>query len=246
MTAQNTEKLQKILAREGLGSRRALEQWIVDGRVSINGRTAQLGDRAAPADVIRVDGRLIHVSVERPLVPRVLLYHKRIGEICTRRDEQERPTVFSALPPLKAGRWISVGRLDVNTAGLLLFTDNGELANTLMKPSQPLEHEYAVRVLGDMTDESMTRLINGVRLEDGVGRFKRLVDDGGKGANHWYHVVITESRPRFIRRMLESQGLTMSRLIRIRFGPVQLPRELVQGDWLELTVSVVKQLMKLS
>ena len=246
MTGQETEKLQKVLAREGLGSRRALEQWILDGRVSVNGRTAQLGDRVSSSDTIRVDGRVIHSSApEERKTPRVLLYHKRIGEICTRQDEQERPTVFSALPPLKRGRWIGVGRLDVNTAGLLLFTDDGELANHLMNPAQPVEHEYAVRVLGDMTDESMSRLMRGVRLEDGVGRFNRLLDDGGKGANHWYHVVITESRPRFIRRMLESQGLTMSRLIRIRFGPILLPRELVQGSWLELPVTLIKQLIKL-
>ena len=181
MANQETEKLQKVLAREGLGSRRALEQWILDGRVSVNGRTAQLGDRVSSSDTIRVDGRVIHSSApEERKTPRVLLYHKRIGEICTRQDEQERPTVFSALPPLKRGRWIGVGRLDVNTAGLLLDTDGDS------NRAQPVAIRW---FLGDMTDESMSRLMRGVPLEDGVGRFNRLLDDGGKGANHWYHVV---------------------------------------------------------
>jgi 23S rRNA pseudouridine2605 synthase len=240
-----TEKLQKVLARAGLGSRRELEKWISDGRVTVNGKVAQLGDRVSAVDRIQVDGKLIPRLQEEPSTPRVVLYHKRLGEICTRHDDQDRPTVFSALPPLTHGRWIGIGRLEVNTAGLLLFTDNGELANRLMKPRIPMEHEYAVRVLGDMTDDAMTKLMCGVRLEDGVARFDRLIDNGGSGANHWYHVVISESRPRLIRRLLESQGLIMSRLIRIRCGPILLPRELPQGGWMELSSSVVKQLMRL-
>lgn len=244
MNEQNTEKLQKVLARQGLGSRRDLEKWISAGRVRVNGRLAQLGDRVDFRDTIEVDGRVVAQN-DQDMPTRVLLYHKRIGEICTRRDDQDRPTVFAELPSLKQGRWVGVGRLEVNTAGLLLFTNNGELAQQLMNPRRPIEQEYAVRVLGDMTDDNMTQLMCGIQLEDGIGRFDRLIDKGGSGANHWYRVIITESRPRFIRRMLESQGLTLSRLIRVRFGHIELPRELPQGGRLDLPAAMIRQLQKL-
>jgi 23S rRNA pseudouridine2605 synthase len=244
MNQTSTEKLQKVLARRGLGSRRDLEEWISAGRVKVNGRMAKLGDRVGPHDVINVDGRIIPHDTE-DLPTRVILYHKRIGEICTRRDEQDRPTVFGELPVITQGRWVGVGRLEVNTAGLLLFTNNGELAQQLMNPKRIIEQEYAVRVLGEMSDDSMTRLIQGIKLEDGMGHFERLLDSGGKGANHWYRVIINENRPRFIRRMLESQGLVLSRLIRVRFGPLELPRDLPQGAWMELPGATIKQLKKL-
>lgn len=244
MNEQRTEKLQKVLARHGLGSRRDLEKWISAGRIRVNGQVAKLGDRVSSRDIIEVDGHKVAQQIQE-MPTRILLYHKRIGEICTRRDDQDRPTVFAQLPPLTQGRWVGVGRLEVNTAGLLLFTNNGELAQQLMNPRRAIEQEYAVRVLGDMSDDNMSRLMSGIQLEDGTGRFERLVDNGGSGANHWYRVVINESRPRFIRRMLESQGLTLSRLIRVRFGPVELPRDLPQGGWLDLPSAAVKQLRKL-
>lgn len=244
MKEQETEKLQKVLARHGLGSRRDLEKWINAGRVKVNGQLAKVGDRVSVHDLIEVDGHVVAQNT-REMTTRVILYHKRIGEICTRRDDQDRPTVFAELPPLTQGRWVGVGRLEVNTAGLLLFTNNGELAQKLMNPRRIIEQEYAVRVLGDMDDNCLSRLMQGVKLEDGLGRFERLIDNGGRGANHWYRVVITESRPRFIRRMLESQGLTLSRLIRVRLGPVELPRDLRQGGWLDLPISAIKQLEKL-
>lgn len=246
MNSQHTEKLQKVLAREALGSRRELERWIADGRISVNGRIAKLGDRVSLTDLIHVDGRLIPIASDDHSPPRVLLYHKPAGEICTRHDDEGRPTVFVALPLISSGRWISVGRLDLNTAGILLFTNDGALANQLMHPSRAIEHEYAVRVLGEVSDENLSNVMRGVPLEDGIGRFDRLIDAGGQGANHWYHVVLTESRHRLIRRLWESQGITVSRLIHIRLGPILLPRELKESQWMELSASQVKQLTNLS
>lgn len=239
----STEKLQKVLARAGLGSRRTLEGWISQGRVEVNGVVATLGTRVSVQDKIKVDGRFIQFP-EISKNPRVLLYHKPAGEMCTRKDPEGRATVFQALPRLSGGRWIAVGRLDYNTAGLLIFTDSGELANQLMHPSSNLEREYAVRVFGAVDPEVLKQLIIGLSLEDGFAKFENIVDAGGQGSNHWYHVIVKEGRNRIVRRLWESQGITVSRLIRVRYGPVALPRRLPQGKWQELTSKEITDLMK--
>ncbi len=221
------EKLQKLLAREGHGSRREIEARIAAGRVRLNGRVATLGDRATADDDIRLDGH--RVTLHGSVPQQVLLYHKPVGEVSTRSDPEGRPTVFQALPRAVGGRWIAIGRLDLNTSGLLLFTTDGELANRLMHPSGELEREYAVRVFGQVAPEVLERLLAGVELEDGPAAFDRIEAAGGEGANHWYRVVLREGRNREVRRMWESQGVTVSRLTRIRFGPVSLPRALRVG-----------------
>lgn len=225
-------RLQKVLAEQGLGSRREVETWIEAGRVSVGGKSATLGQRVREGDVIRVDGRILdrhHASRTR-----VLIYHKPPGEVTTRRDPQGRPTVFDGLPNLRTGRWISVGRLDVNTGGLLLFTNDGDLANRLMHPSRQVEREYAVRIFGEVTGAMMSQLLRGVTLDDGEARFDSIQDAGGEGMNHWYHVVLREGRNREVRRMWESQGVRVSRLIRVRYGPVNLPRNVRPGRFEEL------------
>jgi 23S rRNA pseudouridine2605 synthase len=219
-----------------------MEQWIADGRVRLNGAIAQLGDRAAPGDQIEVDGRPL---AEAKMAPprRLLIYYKPVGEVTTRRDTEQRPVVFDRLPRLSAGRWVAIGRLDVNTSGLLLFTTDGELANRLMHPSFEVEREYAARVLGQVTPEMLERLQAGVELEDGPARFDSIhqtTDDGS--ANDWFHVVLREGRKREVRRLFESQGLTVSRLIRVRYGPLALPRNMRRGDVRELTSAEVAQL----
>jgi len=229
-----TEKLQKVLAREGLASRREVERWIREGRISVNGKKATLGDRVEVTDKIRVDGRPVAVKAPEQQKTRVIMYHKPEGEVCTRSDPEGRPTVFERLPKMKSGRWINVGRLDINTSGLLLFTNDGELANQLMHPSSELEREYAVRVFGEVKLEIIKRLTQGVKLEDGIGRFNSVQKRGGTGLNQWYHVIIKEGRNREVRRLWESQGVTVSRLIRIRFGDVSLPKYLARGRWKEL------------
>ncbi|MDF2868117.1 MAG: ribosomal large subunit pseudouridine synthase [Gammaproteobacteria bacterium] len=238
-----SEKLQKILANAGLGSRRALEEWIKNGRVKLNGKVAELGARATIEDKIEVDGRLIrfnhHFAEEQPAV---LLYHKPAGEVCTRSDPEGRPTVFDNLPRVRNKRWVIVGRLDLNTSGLLLFTTDGELANRLMHPSYEIEREYAVRVWGEVDQLILTNLQKGVMLEDGLARFDKIQDAGGAGKNHWYHVILTEGRNREVRRLWESQGVTVSRLIRVRFGNIQLPRDLRIGSSRLLEQEVVKHL----
>ena len=226
-----------MLARLGLGSRRQLETWIAAGRVSINGKRAKLGDRVSARDLIRVDGRRVTQSGKeayRDPRPRVIAYHKPPGEVTTRRDPEGRPTVYEALPRLRSGRWVSVGRLDVNTTGLLLFTTDGDLAHHLMHPSSGVTREYAVRVFGQVSADVLERLRAGVELEDGVGRFEIVEDAGGEGANHWYRVTLTEGRNREVRRLWESQGVQVSRLIRTGYGPVGLPRRLKPGRWEEL------------
>lgn len=228
-----SEKLQKVLSRAGIASRRAIEAWIADGRISVNGKLAKIGQRVTEKDRIAVDGERVSIDSEKEAT-RTILYHKPAGEICTRSDPEGRPTVFDALPKLFQGRWISVGRLDVNTSGLLLFTNDGELANRLMHPSGGIAREYAVRVLGIVTEKILNRLVEGVRLEDGNARFEEVIDSGGKGANHWYHVVVMEGRNRLVRRLWESQGLKVSRLKRVRFGPVFLEASLRPGHWREL------------
>lgn len=292
-----SEKLQKVLARAGLGSRRAMEKVIADGKVSVNGKIVGLGVRVTSRDKIRVSHRIIkfpppfsRTSVheldnqntrarsapQESLAPlrgrisvgdskrqaqltkrskrttltlkaqrtRILIYSKPDGEICTRNDPEGRATVFSHLPTLRTGRWIAIGRLDINSAGLLLFTNNGELANKLMHPRYQIEREYAVRVLGKVDNDMLKTLREGVKLEDGFASFKQIADAGGTGANHWYRVVICEGRQREVRRLWESQGVKVSRLIRIRYGNVCLPPRLKQGRWQELSGTEVATVFK--
>ncbi len=226
-----SEKLQKVLARAGLGSRRQMEAWVEQGRVKVNGRLASLGDRVEADDKIDVDGRPVNLSAS---TARVIVYNKPEGQICTRDDPEGRDTVFTHLPVLESGRWISIGRLDINTSGLLLFTNDGELANKLMHPSSRIERVYAVRVLGEVDGDVLAKLQKGIMLEDGMARFETIVDAGGRGANHWYHVSIREGRNREVRRLWEAVGLKVSRLKRIRFGPASMPARTQLGKWAEL------------
>ncbi|MFI8747766.1 23S rRNA pseudouridine(2605) synthase RluB [Pseudomonas sp. NPDC077186] len=229
------EKLQKVLARLGLASRREIETWIGEGRVKVNGATASLGQRVDSHDAIALDGRLLKREEIAGSVRRVLIYNKPDGEICTRDDPEGRPTVFDRLPRPKEGRWINIGRLDINTTGLLLFTTDGELANRLMHPSYQMDREYAVRVRGEVTEEMLENLKRGVMLEDGPAKFTDIKEaPGGEGFNHWYHCVVMEGRNREVRRLWESQGLVVSRLKRVRFGPVFLTSELTMGRWREM------------
>ncbi len=234
-------KLHKVLAQAGLGSRLEMERMIQDGRVAVNGEVAHLGQRIQHGDQIKVDGRLVRVRIAPP-PPRVLAYHKPAGEVVTHDDPQNRPTVFRRLPRLYSGKWQSVGRLDLNTEGLLLFTDSGELANKLMHPRFGLQREYAVRVLGALSNEEKQRLLDGVRLDDGMAQFQSIEDGGGDGANCWYRVTIAEGRNREVRRMFEAVGHAVSRLIRIRYGAVVLPRGLRRGVWTELDYRDIERL----
>ena len=220
--------MQKVIADAGLASRREAERWIAAGRITVNGRPASLGARVGPVDVLRVDGRPVSRAAPRR---RIIRYHKPAGELTARHDPFVRPTVFDNLPRLGRARWIAIGRLDFNTTGLLLFTDDGELAHRLMHPSRGVEREYAVRVRGAPSDEALARLTGGIVLEDGEARFDALRPAGGEGANRWYHVVLREGRNRGVRRLFEAVGCTVSRLIRVRFGPVTLPRTLRPGRY---------------
>ena len=236
------ERLQKVLARAGLGSRRQIEDWIRDGRVQVNGQPARLGQKVSGRERIAVDGKKVNLKSGEQVVAATILYHKPAGEICSRDDPDGRPSVFSALPRLPGGRWISVGRLDFNTSGLLLFTTDGELAHRLMHPAQEIEREYAVRLLGTVDLPMLERLIQGVELEDGVARFSAIEESGGSGANRWYHVIIKEGRNREVRRLWESQGVKVSRLTRVRYGPVILERKLRPGKYRSLTFAEQKAL----
>jgi 23S rRNA pseudouridine2605 synthase len=238
------EKLQKVLARTGLGSRREMERWIEQGRVAVNGKAASLGDRVDDRANIAVDGKAL--AREPAQQARCILYHKPTGEVCTRSDPQGRRTVFQSLPKLKSGRWISIGRLDFNTSGLLLFTTDGELANALMHPSSNIEREYMVRVMGNVQEDMLQRMIEGVMLEDGVARFADIQDGGGDGINHWFYVVLMEGRNREVRRLWESQGLTVSRLKRVRYGEVFIPSRVKQGQWVELEMKEIKSLYRMA
>lgn len=240
-----SEKLQKVLARAGMGSRRELEEWISAGRVKVNGQIATLGDRVTAADRITVDGKKL-AAPSAKAGHSILLYNKPLGEICTRNDPEGRPTVFDHLPQLQHARWVTVGRLDINTTGLLLFTTDGELANKLMHPSTRIEREYAVRVMGEVTDEMLRNLTRGVELEDGIARFDGISDGGGEGANHWYHVVIQEGRNREVRRLWESQGVKVSRLKRVRYGNIQIPSYVRAGKFVELPASSAKALYEMA
>lgn len=226
------ERLQKVLARTGLGSRREIEGWIRAGRIKVDGVIAELGAQLSGGETVTLDGKPL--SVGAPDTLRVIAYHKPVGELCTRHDAEGRPTVFDQLPRLAQGRWIGVGRLDINTSGLLLFTNDGELANRLMHPSQQIEREYAVRIFGEIDGLILNRLLEGVVLEDGPARFLALRDAGGSGANHWYHVVLGEGRNREVRRLWEAQGVQVNRLIRVRYGPIELGRRPPAGKWREL------------
>ncbi len=240
-----SEKLQKVLAGAGLGSRRQMERWIVDGRIGVNGARAKLGDRVEPGDDISVDGRKLERSRDRP-TGRVIAYNKPVGEVCSRSDPEGRRTVFESLPALTGGRWIGIGRLDIATTGLLLFTTDGELANRLMHPSMEVEREYAVRVKGQVGKDVLSRLRTGVELEDGAAKFDAIVPTGGSGANRWYNVVLREGRNREVRRLWESQGMTVSRLQRIRYGPIVLERDSKAGAVRELTVEEIEKLLKVA
>lgn len=242
-----SEKLQKVLANAGHGSRREIEAMIKEGRVSVDGKLATLGDRVevTPAMKIRVDGRVVSIRESTESVCRVLAYYKPEGELCTRRDPEGRPTVFDRLPKLRGSRWIAVGRLDINTSGLLLFTTDGELANRLMHPSREVEREYAVRVFGQVDDEKIRQLSRGVQLEDGPASFKTISFQGGEGINQWYNVTLTEGRNREVRRLWEAVGVQVSRLIRVRYGDLPLPKGLPRGGWAELPLNDINYLRQL-
>ena len=229
------ERLQKVLSQAGFGSRREMERWIERGVVQVNGVTALVGVSVTANDELRVNGAIIDNPLKRELRIRILLYHKPVGEISSRNDPVHTATVFDNLPKLKLGRWVQVGRLDLNTSGLLVFTNNGELANRLMHPRYGLEREYAVRVYGQVSPETIQILLKGVNLEDGQAQFKRIEARGGDGRNSWYHVVLTEGRHREVRRLWQSQGIEVSRLIRIRYGAFIMPRYLGRGDCQELS-----------
>lgn len=239
-----TFKLQKLLAQKGLGSRREMEVLIAAGGVSVNGKTAVVGDRVGPEDVVRIGKRVIRLNLEESL-PKILLYHKPEGEIVSRDDPEGRPSVFDKLPHLRSSKWIAIGRLDFNTSGLLIFTTDGVLANRLMHPRFEVEREYAVRVLGELTPEQMTQLTTGVELADGLAAFSYLAGQGGEGINHWYRVILKEGKNREVRRMFEAIGLTVSRLMRVRFGPVNLPPRIKRGQWLELEEKEIRRLLSL-
>jgi 23S rRNA pseudouridine2605 synthase len=221
-----------VLAHLGLGSRRQIEGWIEEGRLTIDGLTARLGDRVRGGQAVRLDGK--SVALDAASQVRVLLYHKPLREVCSRNDPEGRKTVFERLPRLKSGRWISVGRLDFNTTGVLLFTTDGDLAHALMHPSAAIEREYLVRVMGRVDDDVLHRLKEGVQLDDGPARFSDIQEGGGDGINRFFYVVLTEGRNREVRRLWESQGLTVSRLKRVRYGEVFMPSKLKKGQWLEL------------
>ena len=239
--AEDAPKLHKVLAQSGVGSRREMEDLILAGRVSVNGEPAHLGQRILPTDQIRVNGKIIKRRL-RPAQARVLAYHKPTGEVVSFKDPEGRPTVFQHLPRLQGAKWTAVGRLDINTEGLLLFTTSGDLANRLMHPSYGAEREYAVRVLGELDAAARDELLQGVQLGDGPARFLSLEEAGGEGANRWWRVVISEGRNREVRRMFEAVGLTVSRLIRVRYASVLLPAGLRRGDFVELDKALVQAL----
>ena len=236
------DRIQKVLANAGYGSRREIEKLINNGKIKVNGKLATIGQCIEEKDQVAINSRPIRLHEQRKKKPKVLAYYKQAGEVCTRRDEKGRETVFKNLPRLRNSRWISIGRLDLNTTGLLLFTTDGELANKLMHPSSEIEREYAVRVFGRVTNENINTLLDGVELEDGFAKFTDIVDSGGKGTNHWYHVVVMEGRNKEVRRLWESQGVQVTRLIRTRFGSYILPRKKRVGQFWRLDEKEIKSL----
>jgi len=238
------ERAQKALARMGFGSRREIEQWIEQGKVRINGEVVQLGTKVKAGDRAEFNGKRIVIRAPKAEV-RVLVYNKPSGEICSRKDEKDRKSVYDHLPKLTNSKWVSVGRLDFNTSGLLLFTNNGELANRLAHPSHEVEREYAVRVRGQLEKEKITQLKRGVQLDDGMAAFDEIVDAGGEGANHGYNVVLREGKNREVRRLFEAVGVTVSRLMRVRYANIVLPKGLRQGRYVDLEQEEIKNLMNL-
>lgn len=236
------ERLQKVLAHAGLGSRRQIEQWIRERKIQLNHRPAKLGDRWHRGDLVQLGRKVVHLERRLVMPERLLIYHKPVGEVVTRRDPQGRPTVFRHLPRLPKGRWIAIGRLDINTEGLLLFTNQGEVANRMMHPSRELEREYAVRIFGRVSDAMLEKLTRGVELDDGTARFDAIEAAGGEGANSWFKVVLREGRNRIVRRLWESLGVTVSRLIRVRYGSIVLPPGLKTRQMQELKAAEIKKL----
>lgn len=235
-------RVQKALAQKGYGSRRGIESLIKEGRLEINGSKAALGQLIAEKDRIKIDGKDVVFSSKNQTETRILIYNKKTGEICTRKDPEGRPTIFDSLPYIDQGRWVSIGRLDINTSGLILFTNDGDLANNLMHPSSGIEREYVARIQGNVTKSILQNLVQGVNLEDGPAKFTD-VQEGKKGkTNQWFAMVIMEGRTREVRRLWESQGMNVSRLKRVRYGNVFLPASLKQGLWKELSKSEVKSI----
>ncbi len=236
------ERVQKVLSRMGFGSRREIERWIEQGRVRINDKPCSLGDKVKDGDRVHVDGKRIIVRPEKTEHTRVIMYHKPVGQVCTRKDPEARPTVFDHLPKAGRARWVGIGRLDINTSGLLLFTTNGELANRLMHPSNQVEREYVVRVGGKVSRDILRQLSTKVMLDDGPAHFDDIQDGGGEGYNHWYYVVLREGRNREVRRLWEAVGITVSRLMRVRYGSIIMPKSLRKGRVKELDPDDIKQL----
>jgi 23S rRNA pseudouridine2605 synthase len=238
-----TQRLHKLMALAGLGSRRDMEEMIASGRVTVNGETAKLGQGVTQYDIVRVDSRPLKLNFE-PELPQVLIYHKPEGEIVSQDDPEGRASVFDKLPRIKQGKWIAIGRLDINTSGLLIFTNSGELANRFMHPRYEVEREYAVRIFGELTEGQMLTLTQGIELEDGPASFDSISPQGGEGANHWYQVIIREGRNREVRRLFEAFQLPVSRLMRVRFGPVNLPPRVKRGTMLKLEPKQVVDLLE--
>jgi 23S rRNA pseudouridine2605 synthase len=238
------ERIQKVLSRGGLGSRREIERWIEEGRFTANGEPIGLGYALKQGDHLELNGRTVNWEKFTQQPTQVLIYNKPVGEVVTRHDPEKRPIIFTKLPKLAVGRWIAVGRLDINTSGLLLLTNNGELANRLMHPSTQIDREYAVRILGEVPDEVVEQLKVGVELEDGLAKFDDIQFFAGEGANKWYHVVVSEGRNRLVRRLWESQQLVVSRLMRVRYGPIMLPERVRAGDVYELNHHELSTLME--
>lgn len=238
---KTAQRLHKCLAQAGCGSLRAIEEWIRAGRITVNGKLAVIGAAVVPGDIVSIDGKIVYWE-RSATVPRVLIYNKPSGEMCTRVDPEGRATVFDRLPRVD-GRWVAVGRLDFTTLGLLLFTNDGELAHRLMHPSSGMEREYAVRILGQVDDAMLRRLRDGVVLDDGSAHFDKIIDAGGQGSNHWYHVIVREGRNREVRRLWESQGVVVSRLMRVRYGPIALPKGLLPGRYREMEDAEINMLL---
>lgn len=236
-------RLQKALAASGVGSRREMEQWISQGLVRVNGKVAQLGDKIQPNDEVTVRGSAVNIKWPDRL-PRIVLYYKQEGEIVSRDDPQGRVSIFDRLPQTASSRWVAIGRLDINTSGLLIITTSGELVNRFAHPSFEVEREYAVRILGELSDEQKTTLTEGIMLDDGIAKIERLMEQGGEGVNKWYNVILKEGRNREVRRLFDSQGLTVSRLVRVRFGPISLPARLRRGQYYELNQFEVANVMR--